>query len=150
MVSREAVVAEARAWLGVPLIHRGRDRQGGVDCLGLVIVVGVGSGAVDDPGAALDAFGDYGRLPNAERLAAGLDAFLVRACDTGRPGDVVGLHWGRPGAVMHLAILADYAGRASMIHAYPLIRPKAVVEVSFAGLWPNRVCGFWRFPNVED
>lgn len=158
MVSRADVVAEARSWKGVGIIHRGRTRKGGVDCLGLVIVTGVGSGAVDDPGAALEPFEDYGRLPNPRRLVAGLDTFLTRACDTAKPGDVLALHWGAAEMPMHLAILAEAEGRPSIIHAYPLVRPKRVLEVSYAGIWPNRLCHdqatgrplVWRFPKIEE
>ena len=35
----DAIIAAARAWLGVPWRHQGRTRQG-VDCAGLVVLVG--------------------------------------------------------------------------------------------------------------
>ena len=38
-----AIVAAARTWLGVPWRHQGRTRQG-VDCAGLVVLVGRGLG----------------------------------------------------------------------------------------------------------
>lgn len=39
MVTREAIVEQALAWLGVPFRHQGRDREG-IDCAGLLLVTG--------------------------------------------------------------------------------------------------------------
>jgi hypothetical protein len=41
-----AIIAAARSWLGVPWGHQGRTRQG-VDCAGLVVLVGRGLGLAD-------------------------------------------------------------------------------------------------------
>src|ERR1700722_18125429 len=147
-VTRAAVVAEARTWKGVGVMHRGRTRAGGVDCLGLVMGAGIATGAVDDPGEASAWWKDYGRLPNPRHMRRALDESLVpieRAAM--QPGDVVGFDWGVRGLLMHLAILADFKGRLMIIHAYPLTRPKRVVEVGYSADWPERYCAAWSFPN---
>jgi cell wall-associated NlpC family hydrolase len=45
-VEPNAIIAAARSWLGVPWRHQGRTRQG-VDCAGLVVLVGRGLGLDD-------------------------------------------------------------------------------------------------------
>lgn len=147
LVTPAVVIAEARTWLDVPVFHRGRTRAGGVDCLGLVICVGVAAGAVDAPDDP--ELEDYGRLPNPKRLVAGLDRRLVPIdkAEAG-PADVLAFSWGLDGAPMHLAIMAEHRGRATIIHAFPLIVPQRVVEMSFAADWPPRLCAAWRYPRV--
>lgn len=141
------VVAEARSWLGVRLFHRGRTRAGGVDCLGLALAVGIGSGALDDPGPAADRWMEYARLPNPRRLVEGLTAFM-RPLDIDRaaPADVIALSWGAAGLPMHLAVLAGTLDQLTIIHAFP--KAKKVVEMGFRGEWPARTCSAWRFPNL--
>ena len=39
-VQREEVVEAARSLLGVPFVHQGRDARLGVDCVGLLVVIG--------------------------------------------------------------------------------------------------------------
>lgn len=148
MTTRDAIIAEARAWLDAPVFHRGRSRVGGVDCLGLVIGVGVGSGALVEPGS-IDV-PDYGQLPNPTRLVAGLARFMlaIDLADAG-DGDVLAISWGARALPMHLAIRATYQGRATIIHAFPKARPARVVEMSFAGDWIERTCSAWRFPGLS-
>jgi cell wall-associated NlpC family hydrolase len=151
MTTRAQLVAEARTWCGVAVVHQGRTRAGGVDCLGLVMAVGQASGAVG-PIAEPEY---YGRLPNSRRLVASLGAHLLELAQspaavlaTVDDGDVVGLSWGKALHPMHLAIAATYDGRRTIIHADP--RQRRVVEVTFAGVWTARACGLWRWPNLSE
>jgi cell wall-associated NlpC family hydrolase len=159
MITREQIVAEARTWREVRTFHRGRSRAGGVDCLGLVLCVGQAVGALSAGDIAVP---DYGTLPNPRRLVAAMDAHAPRlahpdslafaatprqlVAGAAGPGDILGLSWGSAGNPMHLAILADYRGRSSIIHASP--RDKAVKEVTLGGDLAAKVCAAWRFPNL--
>jgi cell wall-associated NlpC family hydrolase len=149
LVSPVLVMAEARTWIDVPIFHRGRSRAGGVDCLGLVIGTGVGSGAADDPNEAAQWWREYSRVPNPRILLAGLAELMVPIeDDQAGDGDVVTLSWGERGLAQHLAILATFEGRRTIIHADPRARPARVVEVTFAAEWPDRVCNSWRYPRM--
>ena len=55
----DTIVAAARSWLGVPWRHQGRTRQG-VDCAGLVVLVGRELGLADYDTTA------YGRRPEGQ------------------------------------------------------------------------------------
>ncbi|HEY5411102.1 MAG TPA: hypothetical protein VIJ94_10295 [Caulobacteraceae bacterium] len=151
MATTADVVTAARSYIGSPIFHRGRSREGGIDCLGLVILAGVESGAMQDPDEASWPFAAYGRLPNPKRLIESLGHFLkpIEICEL-RPADVIGLSWGAKDLPMHLAIRAEFQGRASMIHALPLVKPPRVVETGYAGVWVEQTCGAWRYPGVTD
>lgn len=48
MATREAIVAEATAWLGTPYHHRARVKGAGVDCAQILIAVFSAVGLIDD------------------------------------------------------------------------------------------------------
>lgn len=143
MTTPAEIVAEARAWCGAPLFHKGRSREGGVDCLGLVLVVGWATGAV--PGDVV--IPDYAKLPNPRVLVAAMDA-AARRLPFAVPGDgdIIGLSWGKRDHPMHLALMATLDGRRTIIHASP--RHGRVLETGFAGGWAASFCAAWRFPNL--
>ncbi len=149
----------ARTWLDVEVKHRQRTREGGVDCINLVIEVGVEADVLDrpPPGSPGDELlKDYGRLPNPKRLIAGLEAHMLQLHkDDVGPGDVVALSWGARDIPMHTAIFAEYKGRTTMILAYPLLRLEIgdrtrprVREFTYGSDWPDRACSWWRYPRL--
>jgi cell wall-associated NlpC family hydrolase len=143
------VAAEARSWCGTPVAHLGRTKGVGVDCLGLVALVGVAAGVLEGADFLAAYGGYYGRLPNPARLVEGLNTFLVRIADgERRSGDVGAFAWGARELPMHLAILAERKGRATLIHAHARATPPRVVEHGYAADWPARCCGWWRYPGL--
>jgi cell wall-associated NlpC family hydrolase len=103
--SEQAVVAEARKYLGVPYVWGGTDPQKGLDCSGLVQLVYENLG-IDLPRVS------YQQATQGQQVAN---------LDRARPGDL--LAFGSP-TVNHIAI---YIGDGRMIHAP---RPGENVEVS--------------------
>lgn len=74
MIARQAVVDEARKWLGAPFVHQGRVPQG-IDCLGIVGRVGIALGVETSAQWEADQeVSDYG-------LAVHRPDVLVRKCD---------------------------------------------------------------------
>ena len=63
-VPREAIVAEARTWLGVPWRHQGWRRTTGCDCVGLVRGVGHALGLIDGRRGPEPRFIGYPREPD--------------------------------------------------------------------------------------
>lgn len=146
MITPAQIMAEGRTWVDVPTFDKGRTRAGGVDCLGLILAVGLDTGAISGP---IDV-PVYGKLPNPRTLIASMDAAMIRIeAQAAGDGDVISLAWGRAGHPMHLAILATYRGRRSMIHADPLAG--RVTEITFGGMWASRAkgCPAWRFPRLD-
>jgi hypothetical protein len=146
------VQAVARSWIDTPLLHRQALKGVAVDCLHLMIETGVEADVLDRPSPDYSPLYDYGRLPNPNRLIAGLEAHMLPLRKDGwGPGDVVALSWGARDLPMHVAIMAEFRGRMTMIHAYPLLKiagKRRVREMTYAADWPDRACSFWRYPRL--
>jgi len=135
---RAEIVREARAWLGTPFHHQGRVKGAGCDCVGLVVGVARSFGLTPEDAA------DYGRLPEARRLRAGLAANLgAVAASAAGAGDVLLLRIRHD--PQHVAILT---GAETVVHAYSGIG--RVVETRLDERWRRRVIAAYRFPGVED
>lgn len=136
MTTRAEVIAEARTWLATPFVHQGRVRGLGVDCLGVVAMVGRALGLT-----AYDRT-DYGRIPNPRRMRAELRAHLdeIQIAAAG-PGDIVHMAWTRQ--PMHLGILTELG----ILHAYSAI--PAVVEHPLDDAWRGRIRFAYRYRGVS-
>jgi NlpC/P60 family putative phage cell wall peptidase len=136
MTTAAEVVAEALSWRGTPYRHQGRLRGVGVDCLGLIAMVGRALGLTD-----YDRL-DYGRLPNPRRMRAELKAHLVEIPLTAaQAGDIVHMAW--QVEPMHLGILTPLG----IVHAYSLI--PAVVEHQIDDAWRARMRFAYRYPGLQ-
>lgn len=124
----DAIVARARACIGIRFRPQGRGREG-LDCVGLV-AVSLGITQVR---------GDYAlRSGSSERLAMELKAFGLCAAADAAAGDVLVMRAG-PGQ-LHLAIWTG----DTLIHADARLR--RVVERPGNPPWP--VVGTWRFAET--
>lgn len=150
---RQAIIAEARSWIGTPWRHQARVKGVGCDCAQLVIAVGTALGIVTVPPEEWQRFSAYGRTPNPTHMRAALEAFMVEiAAADAQPGDVMWLEW-RADLPMHLAILSEADGRATMIHAVATACSSTfptgkAVEHGFTAEWPGMVSSWWRYPGV--
>lgn len=108
---RQAVIDEARTWLGTPYHHRGHVKGGGVDCAWLLIEVYAAAGMISrfDPGY----------YPQDVMLHRGDETYLgwLEQCghevDVPQPGDAAVWKFGR--SFSHGAIVLAWP---QIIHAY--------------------------------
>lgn len=128
------VIDEARRWVGVPFRHQGRD-YGGIDCVGLPIVVGQSLGLFDQ---RLD-ISNYGRLPTGE-LTERLREHC-RPLPAAVPGALVVIAWTTLAA--HVAVCTGH----TLIHAYESVG--RVVEHGYRGRWVRMTHSVWGLPGVE-
>lgn len=152
MVKAADVIAEARTWIDTPVRHLGRLKGVGVDCLGLVLMVGLETGAVQMTPEEIEPHRAYSRLPNSRRMRSALEQHLVVVEGPHRDGDIGFFSWGDDRQGMHLAIMATSSdGRQMMIHANPSAKPPKVTEHGFDGFWVTRNSGhgFFRYPEIE-
>jgi hypothetical protein len=139
-VIRDAVVACARSWLGVPWRHQGRSRRG-IDCAGLVVLVARELGLADHDLAV------YGRHSSGLAL---VDAFRA-AMDTvplpaALPGDVLLL--ADAAYPCHCGILTELRAVPHLLHAHALRRQ--VIEEPYLGEWPAKTRLAFRFRGLGD
>jgi cell wall-associated NlpC family hydrolase len=138
MSKREAIVVEARRWLGTPWRHQGRVLGVGVDCGGLIVEVGKAVGLLE-----FDAKPQYGRLPNWGELRQ-----ILR--DYGEPADNMQkgsiLCFAFSGEPQHLGL---YTGEGkTLIHAYAQARK--VVEHRLDGMWLESLRSVWSYRGLDD
>lgn len=141
-ITRPAIVATARAWIGTPYHHQASLRGVGCDCLGLVRGVWrdlYGSDAETPPPYSRDwaeASGIESMLAAAARHLAPVDPAAAE------PGDVLVFRL-RPGCVAkHAAVLAT---PSTMIHAS---EGSPAAEVALAAWWRRRLVAAFAFPAV--
>lgn len=139
---RGRLVAEARAWIGTPYLHRASCKGHGADCLGLIR--GVWRAVLGDEPEALPAYTpDWAEATGAEQmLEAGMRHLRPVAVEAIRPGDVLLFRF-RPGVpAKHAALLVT---PERMVHAHD---GAAVAEVFLAPWWRRRLAYAFAFPGV--
>ena len=143
-ITREAIVAEARAWIGTPYRHQASVKGVGCDCLGLVR--GVWRACVgEEPELPPPYAADWAEARGEEALAeAALRHLTPVAVDRFKPGDVLLFRW-RAGFVAKHVVIATRDG--TMIHAHD---GAAVCEVRLAPWWRRRLAYAFAFPGVTD
>jgi NlpC/P60 family putative phage cell wall peptidase len=143
-ITRDALVTEARAWIGTPYRHQASVKGVGCDCLGLVR--GVWRGCVGcEPETPPPYAADWAEARGEEALAeAALRHLTPVATDRFRAGDVLLFRW-RAGFVAKHVAIATRDG--TMIHAHD---GAAVCEVALAPWWRRRLAYAFSFPGVSD
>lgn len=141
MIDRQQIIDEARKWLGVRFRHQGRTVHG-IDCAGLVAVVGNELGLIDFdyttykrqslPHVFIDTFrGIMKEKSMMDRLPG--DVLLTRSMDH----------------TCHSVFFSEMPdGSESMIHAYAITRK--VVEEPFDGDWLRLTSHCFAFHGLED
>lgn len=138
MIGRQAIVAEARTWLGVRWHHQGRDR-GGIDCGGLVVVVARALGISD-----YDIAG-YRREPPTQTDFLSHFERNMRRITQPYPGSVgVFRH---ETTVIHCGIFSSKYGSVHLIEANAACRK--VVESALPKEQGALLVGVFDFPGVE-
>jgi NlpC/P60 family putative phage cell wall peptidase len=143
-LTRTAIIAEARAWIGTPYRHQASLKAVGCDCLGLVrgvwrAVIGV------EPQSAPPYSRDWAEAGGTETLAQAARAHLLEIEPAEfLPGDVLLFRYRERYPAKHAAIVT---APALMVHAHD---GAAVAEVAIAPWWRRRLAYAFRFPNVTD
>ena len=143
-ITRDAIMVEARVWIGTPYRHQASVKGVGCDCLGLVrgvwrACIG-GEPELPPPYAA-----DWAEACGEEALAdAALRHLVPAAVDEFKAGDVLLFRWRAGFVAKHLAIATR---EGTMIHAHD---GAAVCEVMLAPWWLRRLAYVFAFPGVID
>jgi NlpC/P60 family putative phage cell wall peptidase len=146
MISREQIIAQARAWLGTRFQHQCSRRGIGVDCIGLIVGVGAELGLPEAERWRNDLrFKNYGGLPLPDKLLEScrdyLDPILVNEA---KQGDVLLFTFVKE--PMHFGFLSRLDPRY-VIHAYsPIGR---VVENILDKKWERRTLRAFHIRGVE-
>ena len=141
-LTRAAIVAEARSWIGTRYCHQASLKGVGCDCLGLVRGVWracVGEEPETPPALCAGLGRGDGRGVARERRVASSHSGRARKF---RRGDVLLFRWRDGFVAKHVAIAA---GSSTMIHAHD---GASVCEVAIAPWWRRRLAYAFAFPGV--
>lgn len=136
MTTPEALIEEARTWVGVPFRHQGRSRLG-VDCAGFIVETLRATNAL--PPEFEDATA-YGRMSSRE-----LGDVVRRYCTPipkPEPGALLLIRWPREHVASHVALFTG----ENLIHCYATVGK--VVEHGYRGMWLKLSESWWRLPGV--
>ena len=144
------IQAEARTWVGTPYRHQGKVKGRAVDCVGLILGVGHALGFLNISREEWARFASYSRTPNPRKMGEAMELFLdalpIGAAEEPPPGAVGWFGW-RDEMPMHLAIIGEFQGRRTMIHAFS--HAERCVEHGFVSEWPGRVVSWWAYPGTQ-
>ncbi len=141
--TREAIVAEARRWIGTPYRHQASLINVGADCLGLVR--GVWRGVVGpEPEKPPPYTPDWAESRGADHLMEAARRWLNEipvgdAC----AGDVLLFRMGLGAPAKHVAIVS---GQSAIIHAY---WGRSVCETRLVPWWRRRIAAAFSFPELN-
>jgi NlpC/P60 family putative phage cell wall peptidase len=141
-LTRAAIVAEARSWIGTRYQHQASVKGVGCDCLGLVR--GVWRGCVGEEPEAPPVYApDWAEARGEESLANAAFRHLVPvALQNIDAGDVLLFRWRDGFVAKHVAIASS---ATSMIHAHD---GASVCEIAIAPWWRRRLAYAFAFPGV--
>lgn len=141
-LSREAIVAEARSWIGTRYRHQASVKGVGCDCLGLVR--GVWRACVGiEPELPPPYAPDWAEARGRDTLIEAATRHLVAVPrDAFAAGDVLLFRY-RDGCVAKHAAIA--ASCETMIHAHD---GACVCEVAITPWWRRRIARAFRFPGA--
>ncbi len=142
-VTRAAIVAAARRWIGTPYRHRASLEGVGCDCLGLVR--GLWREFYGDEPEALPPYApEWAEAGGVEALAAVCERhFVPVTLLDARPGDVVLFRWRPDLPAKHVGVLVE---AARFVHAYD---GAAVVESPLGPWWRRRLARAFAFPGLD-
>ncbi len=144
VVSRAAIVAEARRWLGTPYQHQASVIGVGTDCLGLLR--GVWRALIGpEPEKAPPYTPDWAEARGSDDLMEAARKWLREIpISEARAGDVLLFRMGLGAPAKHVGIAS---GGDRIIHAYWV---RSVCETRLVPWWQRRIAGAFSFPGVED
>ena len=141
-VTRAAIIAAVRGWIGTPYRHQASLRGVGCDCLGLVR--GVWREVIGPEPEAPGAYAaDWAEADGLERMAlAGARHFEPVKLDGFAAGDVLLFRWRDSLPAKHAGIATS---TSTMIHAHDGAR---VCEVPIGSQWRRRIAFVFAFPGL--
>ena len=138
---REAVIAEARTWLGTNYHHHAMVKGAGVDCAQILIAVYAACGLM--PMVEIKDYAHDWHLHRSEEKYLGHIAKFMRPVDQPLPGDTALFKFGH--TISHGAIIVEWP---YVIHSY--IGLGVVLASADDAELSGRVAGFWTpFKDAE-
>ena len=139
-----ALISEARTWIGTPYLQQGAVKGVGCDCLGLIRGLWVHRYGAE-PETPPPYTADWSEPQGEEALwAAALRHLDVATAAPMTPGHVLLFRMRETGVAKHLGLLATTGATPTFIHAYGR---HAVMESPLSDPWARRIAARFAFPK---
>lgn len=139
-----AIVTEAREWIGTPYVHQASVKGAGTDCLGLLRGVWRALYGAEPETVPPYSF-DWSEPQGEERLwEAALRHLVTKETDAEGIGDVLLFRMKADGVAKHLGVVSEVGPAPRFIHAYTR---HGVVESALTLPWRRRVVARFSFPQ---
>lgn len=144
MTVAQAVLAEARLWIGTPYQHQASVRGAGTDCLGLLRGIWRSLyGKEPEPVPAYTE--DWAEPDHREVLLAAAGRWLrARNLADAAEGDVLLFRMREGSIAKHLGVQSAVGAHPKFIHAYT---GHGVIESSLSMPWQRRIVARFCFPE---
>ncbi|WP_189435586.1 peptidase P60 [Pseudovibrio japonicus] len=135
----EALLAEARSWIGTPYKHQASRKGAGCDCLGLI------RGLYRflhnrEPAIPANYAPEWADLNNEDQLLIAARQYLDEVPETSpKPAQVLLFRWAPHYPCKHLGLMS---AQDRFIHAYEAV---GVVESPLVPMWRNKIAGCFSF-----
>ncbi|QUJ77412.1 peptidase [Sulfitobacter albidus] len=140
-MSRAAIVAAARGWIGTPYVHQAATRGAGSDCLG--VVRGIWREVYGHEPEAVPAYSmDWSEPEGEERLWRAALRHLAPVA-TPAPGCVLLFRMRAGSVAKHLGVMTAEGDAPAFVHAYS---GHGVVESPLSAPWRRRIVATFDFP----
>ncbi|MAZ04061.1 MAG: hypothetical protein CMN56_13095 [Sneathiella sp.] len=123
MIERGQIIESARGWIGTRWQHQGRSRAGGVDCLGLIVMV------AREAGLPMRDVTTYRRRQDGRQLLSGIHRQLENIPTTNWKEGDIGV-FKESSFPIHVGFLGLQDGVPTVIHAHA--RRRQVIEEPLA------------------
>ena len=144
--TQSSILVEGREWINTPYHHQAMVKGVGVDCVGFIVGVGLNTGALPLTKQQIKEYSGYGRLPNPRMMGRAMRRYLVPLPTRELVvGDIAWLEW-RAGLPMHLALIGELNGVATLLHALGDVGK--VAEHKLTQQWEDRIVSLWRYPEL--
>jgi NlpC/P60 family putative phage cell wall peptidase len=144
MTVAEAVIAEARLWIGTPYLHQASVLGAGADCLGLLR--GVWRRLYGDEPQAVPAYTEDWAEPDHREVlhAAAMRWLVAKPLLAAAEGDVLLFRMREGSIAKHLGLQSHVGAHPRFIHSYT---GHGVIESSLSVPWQRRVAARFCFPE---
>ena len=148
MATREQIQKSARKLVGASWHHQGRTVEGGIDCIGEVIFVGIDSGLFTKEEVKQFDIPDYSRRATSfELLVKKLQEHMIEIpVSKAKEGDVLSFRLPSEKLTSHVGILVKGSREMMLIHA---LENKTVFEDPIRR-WQSYVTHAFRYKDLED
>ena len=142
-IHADALIQEARSWIGTPYQHQASLKGVGADCLGLIRGIYRAFYGLE-PEKTPPYSPNWAEFHGKDELSRIGKCYFISVDKADKQeGDILLFRWKEQAIPKHLAILSS---PETMIHAH---QGSNVCEVPLSRWWEIRIAGVYRFPDMR-